>query len=174
MAMRIFQRRDVKRPAVALLALSAAAVALAGCYHDAPQASLGGGYGLYFLDEGSVAKLAYGLPNSDDVGLMMECDKGSGRIAVSDIARGPIPARLTLIAGQGRADLPVRAEADAEGGSPILEGAARIDNPALKGFRDSGHIEVRMGGMHYDVDATAAERVGVAQFFSACASRNQI
>ena len=157
-----------------LAAMAAAGIGLGGCYHDAPQASLGGGFGLYFQDEGASAKLAYGLPNSDDVGLMLECDKGSGRIAVTDIARGPVPAKLILVSGQSRADMPVRAEADAEGGAPILQGAAAIDNPALKGFRDTGQIEVRMGGVHYGVNATAAERIGVARFFSACAKHTRV
>ena len=157
-----------------LAAIAAAGIGLAGCYHDAPKASLGNGYGLFFQDEGASAKLAYGLANSDDVGLMLECDKGSGRIAVSDVARGPVPNQLTLIAGQGRSDLAVRPEADAEGGSPILQGAASVDSPALKAFRGSGQIEVRMGDVRYDVTATAAERIGVARFFAACAQHSRV
>ena len=82
--------------AVAACAFAGLAL-LAACQQDGMSAGLSPtqGYSLHFVDEGDRAKLAYGQANSDNVGLMLECAKGSRNVEISDVARGN-DGRLSL------------------------------------------------------------------------------
>ena len=74
------------RKLLSAIAALGACASLCGCFTDT-QPRLAEGFGLYFQDEGSDVKLAYGLANSDDIALMLECAKGTGEIQVTDVAR---------------------------------------------------------------------------------------
>jgi hypothetical protein len=142
--------------------------ALAACSYDdqhaRPQAA--SHYGLFYNDAGQTASLAYGQANSDNVALMLECAKGSGRVQVSDAARtGPVPQIVLASAG---ARSPLAARMEAAEGPPVLVAGADVATPALDGFRRTGRIQVAYGDVRYAVSADGAERAGVARFFAAC------
>lgn len=142
--------------------------ALAACGYDGQKAALNGtpGYGLYYNDSGQTASLAYGQPNSDNVALMLECAKGSGRVQVSDAARtGPVP-QIVLASSGVKSTLAARMET-AEG-PPVLVADARVASPALAAFRRTGRIDVAYGDVRYGLSADRAERGRVARFFAAC------
>jgi hypothetical protein len=140
---------------------------LAACQQDGVSAGLSptAGYGLHFMDEGDYAKLAYGQANSDDVGLMLECAKGSRSIEISDVARGS-ENRLRLQSGAARSDF--GGEIVPGPGANIVTATGAPDAPALRAFRDTGRIEVEHGGRRYGVTATPAEQVDVKRFFAMC------
>lgn len=141
---------------------------LAACGYDDHRAELkgAGSYGLYYNDAGPTASLAYGQPNSDNVALMLECAKRSGRVQVSDAARtGPVP-QLVLASGSARSTLAARMEA-AEG-PPVLVADAGVASPALEGFRRTGKINVAYGDVRYGVAADGREKAEVARFFAVC------
>jgi hypothetical protein len=140
---------------------------LAACQQDGMNAALSPnqGYSLHLVDEGDYAKLAYGQANSDDVGLMLECAKGSRNIEISDVARGS-SGKLRLQSGQARSDF---GGAIVPGpGANIVTATSAPDAPALRAFRDTGRIEVEHGGRRYGVTATPAEQVEVKRFFAMC------
>jgi len=143
---------------------------LAACMDDARQArfipSTTPGYGLFFMDEGASAKLAYGAPNSDDVSLMMQCAKGSRTVQVSDVARGGLASTMTL-ASEGRSST-LKTAADAGDGTTLVTASVHSDAGPLKGFRRTGRIDVTYAGANYGIVANPAERVGVERFFTAC------
>jgi|GEM_PF-1751618 len=147
-----------------------ACVALVGCTHDETQSGLEVAaqqpVGFFYLDDGATAKLAYGEANSDNVGLMMECAKGSRTVLVTDLVRSAPAATLTLISGGARADLPAAVEAG--DGPAIVTASLRTDAPALTSFRKSGAMEVSYAGLRYAMKAAPAERERVEQFFGAC------
>jgi hypothetical protein len=150
-----------------------ACVALGGCFTGsdpapklAPQAA--GGFGLFFQDEGSDVKLAYGVANSDDVGLMLECAKGSGAVQITDVARDQGPPSLLLVSSQGNSVLATSLQPNPEGQAPLLSAETSVGSPALAAFRRGGNLEVRNSGFRYLISATNAERLAVAQFFAAC------
>ena len=132
----------------ALIGLGLAALALAGCGHDDKRAAMklteAPQFGLYFNDNGETASLAYGEANSDNVALMLECGKGSGRVQVSDIARGEAPAALVLASGRKTSALRARLEAS-DGGPAILTADAPLAGDALQGFRKTGRLVVSQG-----------------------------
>jgi hypothetical protein len=147
--------------------------AVAACTQDggrpAPTAQIPPGFGLFFQDEGGSAKLAYGEANSDNVGLMMECAKGSQLVQVSDLVRSSPAPLLTLVSG-GRATQ-LKTEVEAGMGAPIYTASAPAAAPALAAFRRSGRMEVSYAGLRYGVAAKPNERMGVEKFFSACEGR---
>jgi len=156
-------------------ALVIAGAALSACGHEQGQtrASLSPGFGLFYNDQGATAVLAYGQANSDDVALMLQCRKGSGRVQVSDVARHPMakgaPApRLVLTSNGRRTELPARVETGQSDGPPILTADTALDGDALKAFRRSGRISVSFGDVRYGLTARTQERAGVERFFVAC------
>ena len=146
---------------------------VAACTADggrpAPQASMPAGYGLYFLDEGPSAKLAYGQANSDNVGLMLQCAKGSRLVEVSDAVRSSPAPTLTLASAGKTAAL--KAEVAAGEGPAIVTAQTSSGSPVLAGFRQSGKIEVSYAGLRYGVAARPAEKASVERFFTACERR---
>jgi hypothetical protein len=143
---------------------------VAACTADggrpAPQAAMPAGYGLYFLDEGGSAKLAYGQANSDNVGLMLECAKGSRLVKVTDVVRSEPAPTLTLISA-GRATA-LKTAVEPGPGASVYTASAPAASPALMGFRSSGRMEVSYAGLRYGIAAKANERMGIEKFFSAC------
>lgn len=142
--------------------------ALVGCQ----QGGTGGammtmpGYGLYYSDEGETAKLAYGVANSDDVGLMLECEKGSKSVTVTDTVRKGAGPGISLISGAQRTNL--SAKRQSMEGATLLFATTRTDAAALAAFRTSGELQVISGTVRYGVTATSAEKAGVKRFFAAC------
>jgi len=166
--------RTVK--AVALAGLGAVALlAVASCTQDGgrqtatmPQATTSG-FGLFYLDEGASAKLAYGQANSDDVDLMLQCTKGSRTVEVTDVARTSGPAVLTLAASGTSARLKTRPESS--DGSVLLVADTPVDAAPLSAFRRTGRLEVAQAGFRHGLVASADERPGVERFFAACERR---
>jgi hypothetical protein len=158
----------------ALTAVLAGVASLAaGCSQDTQQAgyatTLPSNFGLYYLDEGPSAKLAYGQANSDNVGLMLQCAKGSRVVEVSDVVRSSPAPTLTLISA-GRSSA-LKAEVQSGEGSAIVTAKAPAAAPALAAFRRSGKLEVSYAGLHYGVTAKPQEKAGVERFFAACEGR---
>jgi hypothetical protein len=122
--------------------------------------------GLYFNQSGGTATLAYGVANSDSVGLMLQCQAGSRRISVSDVARSPAADHLVLISGKARSDLP--ATVDDATGQPTLWAQAAAADRALEAFRRTGRIAVKTRGGGYALEARPDEKPRVERFFEAC------
>jgi hypothetical protein len=155
------------------LTVVASACVLAGCTQDgrqpAPSASIGQGLGFFFLDEGPTAKLAYGEANSDNVGLMLQCAKGSRMVEVTDAVRSS-PAPTLTLASAGRSAA-LKAEVQSGEGAAIVTARTASTSPVLTGFRQSGKIEVSYAGLRYGVAAKPQERASVERFFTACERR---
>ena len=155
----------------ALLGLGLAALALAGCGHDDKRAAIRlseePAFGLFFNDNGETASLAYGEANSDNVALLLECAKGSGRVQVSDLARTEASPRLVLASGRKASELAARVEAT-DGGPAILVADAPLAADSLQGFRKTGRLTVGQGSDRYGVSAKGPEREDIDLFFTAC------
>ena len=124
-------------------------------------------FGLYFNQDDQAASLAYGEANSDDVGLMLRCDRGSRQVNLTDVALARPADRLVLTSGPQRMDLPVKLSTD-ETGASLAEASLPADSPVLQDFRRSGVIAVSLGGSRYGLKAKREEQPAVSQFFAAC------
>lgn len=151
--------------------------ALAACTHQQSMAQLSErpeGFGLFYNDQGERASLAYGQPNSDNVGLMLQCQKGAGRVQVSDTVRAELGQSLVLTSGRQTSELLSRVE-DGESGAPQMVMAdTTTEAQALKAFRKSGKISVKYGKIGYDVTASREEQAGVELFFSVCGKPTEV
>ncbi len=124
-------------------------------------------FGLYFNQDAQGANLAYGEANSDNVGLMLQCDKGSGQVRLTDVAATQPADRLILASGAQRLDVPVRLSQD-ESGAALAEASIPASDPVMQGFRRSGVMAVKLGASRYGVKARAGEQGAVNQFFAVC------
>jgi hypothetical protein len=157
--------------------LGAGLLVLSGCNpRDRGPASPGmpprldAGYGIFFNDNGDDASLAYGRAQSDDVGLMLQCRKGSRRIEVSDTARTPArgAVSLTLASGKAVSSLKAQLTRDPESGQFLASAAAPSDTPALAAFRRSGRLSVTLMGQAQSLAAAPGEQASIDRFFAAC------
>ena len=134
------------------LGLAAAGVAaLAACTHEKPSLALNPQYRLAYDDKGETVALAYGLPNSDDVALMLECAKGSGRVELSDTIRDKRATAVVLSSDGKKTSVPVRAEASEGDEDQILTGRLPLSAPALQGLRRTGVLQVSSGQARYAI-----------------------
>ena len=128
--------------------------------------SLNPQYRLAYDDKGETVALAYGLPNSDDVALMLECAKGSGRVELSDTVRDTRATAVVLTAGGKKTSVLVRPQEGEE--DQILTGELPLSAPALQAFRKAGVLQVSSGQARYTITVGPGARAGVERFFKAC------
>ena len=116
---------------------------------------------------GDEAKLAYGQPNSDLVGVMMTCQRGDGAVVVS----GDVPAEkptMILASGDRRLSLSGPAEADPYTGGHYMEARAPLHNAALDRFARTGDMAIVNGGRLTDMQASSKARGDIQRFFAHC------
>ena len=137
-----------RRTAVSLVAASL----LFGCAHEQP-ASLGAPGMAWELTPASgpadEAKLAYGVPDSDAVELMLTCRPKSGGVTIATF--GPsAPARpvLTVTSGTVSTRLPASAENNEAGEGVLISATAPVGDPALRAFARTGKLAVGVRGGH--------------------------
>jgi hypothetical protein len=152
------------------------AAILTGCVQQRPPAPPGAAAtvapkaGFFFNRTDGVVTLAYGLPNSDAVTLMLHCETGTRAIEITDAGHrnAKTGQMLVLVSGNVQSALPAKIASDEESGGALAVAHASPDLPALDGFRHTGLIGVKIGERQYVLTASAAEKAGVAQFFNAC------
>ena len=149
----------------AMAAAGAASVLLAGCNGQTPWTVAH--IGLYFNQDDQAANLAYGEPNSDDVGLMLQCAKGSHEVELTDIAPASSDASLVLASGAQRTVIPAKLSID-DSGAPLAQASLPVSSPVLQDFRRSGAMAVSLGRSRYGLQARREEKAAVSDFFSAC------
>jgi hypothetical protein len=148
-------------PAVAALGLIAVA-AQSQATDAAPDTGAAAPMGWHLSHEGPMAKLAYGLANSDQLALMMTCEPGqtqavvygdvqpvSPRLHKTSMAAGAIDPLAGGIADEAR--LPLRA-------------------PVLQKLAHSGKLTVEGEAGHFELTAKGDERRLVREFIAYCGS----
>jgi hypothetical protein len=138
-------------------------VALAGqAMTTAPSAPGEGAAGWHLLHEGSMAKLAYGLPDSDQVALMLTCSPGD-RTAVVYGDTQPQSPSLTLASSGPQ---PIDPLSDGE----AYEARLPLSDAALTGLARGGRMAVQSEAGVRQIRASRTERRMVEGFLSYCAS----
>ncbi len=125
------------------------------------------GFAWSFQDnEGEGPKLAYGAPASDNVVLMMTCEPGSPRIAVSLLGGSP-GGGVILASGGAREQL--RGELIASPGvGQMIEASTWSTSAPLTRFARTGNLSLTDRGRTVKLDASPTERRHVTRFFEAC------
>jgi hypothetical protein len=155
---------------IAIATLLTGTALLAGCTTEdsgsALVTTMPAEFGFHYLDEGPSAKLAYGQANSDNVGLMLQCSKGSKIVEVTDMVRTEAAPTMMLVSAGQQSSVAMKVEPGP--GAAIATGRTPAGTPALVGFRKSGKIEVTYAGAKYGIAAKPQERANVERFFVAC------
>lgn len=147
--------------AVGILALgSVAAVA-----HTVDQQPTGVTWNLYV--NGDEAKLAYGQPNSDLVGIMMACNRGDQAVTVSGDV-DPAKPQLVLASGEKSVALSGPASSDPFGGGLYMEARASTHDAAIARFARTGDLTVRQGQGAVEMRASDKARGDIQRFFAHC------
>ena len=146
-------------PAAAALSL---AVLAGQAMTTAPAAPGEGAAGWHLLHEGPMAKLAYGLADSDQVALMLTCSPGDRTAAVYGDAQPRSPALLPAALGPQ----PIDPLSDGE----AFETRLPLTDAALTGLARGGRMTVQTEAGDRQLTASRAERRMVQGFLSYCAS----
>lgn len=147
-------------PAVAALGLIAFAAQSSASNSDTQSAS--GAMGWHLSHEGRMAKLAYGVENSDQLALMMTCEPGAAQAMVYGDVQ---PASPRLIKAS------MKAEAlDPLSGGLADEARIPLQAPVLQKLARSGTLAVEGDAGHFELTARGDERRLVQAFFAYCES----
>lgn len=120
----------------------------------------------YQNNEGEGPKLAYGMPASDNVVLMMTCEPGTRRVDVSLMGGSP---KDGLVLTSGGASQTLKGDFVASPGvGQMIQASAHPASAPLAGFARTGDLSLTDRGRTVEIDASPLERPGVARFFKAC------
>lgn len=143
-------------PAIAALGLIAGAAQT----RATPDAAAAGGMGWHLSQEGAMAKLAYGVENSDQLALMLTCEPGQATAVVYGEVQ-PAGARLTRASWSPTPIDPLSGNLDAESRLPLSD-------PALRGLVRAGRLPVVGDAGAFEIRASSTERRAVRAFLDYC------
>jgi hypothetical protein len=127
------------------------------------------GAGFFFNRDHDRASLAYGLPESDAVLLMLSCRRGARRVEITDAAHTPKTGQSLILISQGaRSEFAARIAIEEGIDGAVAHATAPTDAPALLGFRKSGQIAFELGGHRDSLSAAPSEMVAIDRFFGFC------
>lgn len=110
--------------------------------------------------------LAYEMPDTDDVRLAMNCDRGTGRVELWRIAWVRATPEFRLSSGAARALY--RATLDDDDLPSIRGGTARTRDPVLRRFAATGELTLTVDGSAVRMNASRPQRQEIARFFRHC------
>ncbi|WP_369058917.1 hypothetical protein ABOZ73_14860 [Caulobacter sp. 73W] len=154
----------MKRRLSALMVL--AVLGLGACAHDRGETAAGYSW-IYLENQSEGAKLAYGLPNSDAILLMMTCKPGSRTVDLSMISADKKP-EFILISRKTQERVVGRSVPDMMSGAQLIEASSRADGAALSSFDRTGDLAVVNQGRRFNLKAGKNDRADVTQFFRSC------
>lgn len=147
-------------PAVAALGFTA--VAARSYAPEAKPVTAAPVMGWHLSHEPGLAKLAYGVENSDQLALMLVCEPGRQTATVYGEVQ-PKMARLTQ-AALGPAEM------DPLSGGDAVETRISLRDPAMQTLARRGKLEVQGEAGDFMLEATDDERRLIGEFFASCAA----
>ena len=155
------------------LTLGAGAAMLGACSTaPAPRPATPGLAGMvwnYHAGPGGEAHLNYGLPDSDQVGIMFNCRRPAKAAGfVTELDKGEPAGVVRFRSGRAQGRYAARLEKSELTGGWQAQGEIPLADPVLAGFERSGQIS-QVEDQAYPQDArSAAERENIKRFFGFC------
>ena len=147
-------------PAVAAMGLVAFAAQTRTPTYDVTAAPVAMGW--HRSHEGSLAKLAYGVENSDQLALMMTCEPGRSSVVVYGVVQ---PVAPVLIQASDRA-----VELDPLSDGDASEVRIAVRDPGVQSLASRGVLRVRGDAGDFDLPAAPDEQRVAANFLAYCGS----
>lgn len=125
------------------------------------------GYDWFYHADADQASLAYGLKDSDDLRLGLECSRGAGRLELSALAASGV-REIHLESGGDTERFPAQGEPSQLHDGDFLTADSKIDAPVFQRFRRIGWL-AQWQGDHREAYAAQAASVGnIERFFNFC------
>ncbi len=159
--------------AVAVLALTASACATAAPDAPAPVVSSGSpapvdGYDWFFHADEDAARLAYGLAESDDLRLGLDCTRASGRLNLSGVASDATKPEFYIESGGETERFPAQAEPSQLNDGFFLSAEAPANAPVFQRFRRVGWLALWQDGTRQAYAPHPASAPNIERFFAFC------
>lgn len=139
---------------IPLVTLSGLALTAAACATAPAPAMLSAGsgapapvenYDWFFHEDGDEARLAYGLEESDDLRIGLDCRRASGKLDLSAIAKAGARPEIHLESGGDTERYPAQSEPSELNDGLFLTAEARTSEPVFQRFRRVGWLAVWQG-----------------------------
>lgn len=126
------------------------------------------GYDWFYNQDSREARLAYGLAESDDLRLGLDCEQGSGQLALSAVGGPGAKAEIRIEAGGETRRFAARSEPSQLHEGVFLTAEARADEPVFQRFRRLGWLAVWHDGERRAYAPHAASADAIERFFAHC------
>jgi hypothetical protein len=126
------------------------------------------GYDWFFHEDGEAARLAYGLAESDDLRLGLDCQRGSGRLDVSATAPVGAKAEIYLESGGDTERFAAKSEPSELNDGVFLTAEAKTSEPVFLRFRRVGWLALWRGDERQTLAPHPGSTERVERFFAFC------
>lgn len=126
------------------------------------------GYDWFYSQESREARLAYGLAESDDLRLGIDCEQGSGRLALSAVGGPGMKAEILVESGGETGRFTARSEASQLHDGVFLTASARADEPVFQRFRRLGWLAMWQDGERRAYAPHPESADNIERFFAHC------
>lgn len=126
------------------------------------------GYDWFLSEESEQARLAYGLAESDDLRLGLDCERGSGQLALSAVGEPGSKAEIHIEAGGETARFAARSEPSELHDGVFLTASARAGAPVFQRFRRLGWLAMWQDGERRAYAPHAGSIDTIERFFAHC------
>ena len=126
------------------------------------------GHDWFFHGDETSARLAYGLEESDDLRLGLDCERGSGRLALSGNAPAGARAEFRIESGGETERFAAKAEPSELHDGVLLSAEARADSSVFQRFRRIGWLALWQDGKRQAYAPHPASTPNIERFFAFC------
>lgn len=126
------------------------------------------GYDWFYHADGDGARLAYGLAESDDLRLGMDCRRGAGRLELSATSQDAGAREIHIESGGNTERFPAQSEPSELHDGVFLTAQAQTVEPVFQRFRQVGWLALRQGVTREAYAPHPASRDNIERFFAFC------
>ncbi len=122
----------------------------------------------FYHRDGSEARLVYGLAESDDLRLGLDCSQGSGRLALSAVGGPDAKPEISIEAGGETERFAARSEPSELNDGVFLTADADADAPVFQRFRQVGWLALWLDGERQAYAPQPESAPNIERFFAFC------
>ena len=122
----------------------------------------------FYHQDGGDARLVYGLAESDDMRLGLDCSAGSGRLALSAVGAPDAKPEIQIEAGGETERFPARSEPSELHDGVFLSAEAPADAAVFQRFRRVGWLALWQGGERQAYVPHPQSASNIERFFAFC------
>ncbi len=126
------------------------------------------GYDWIFHEDAGAARLVYGVAESDDVRVALDCERGAGRLALTAVAGPDAEPTIVLESGGKTERFAATAEEDLVHDGLILSAMAEADAPVFLRFRQVGWLALWADGARQAYAPHPGSEARIERFFAFC------